>query len=266
MPHREVTAAASGLTPAEVLAQAEPAPPPDAREGAGAGRGGQRAGLEGAGGAGRGLRRRSVLHRVVFTRALVPDAQLRADYLRWRFERVRRAPEAGGREDCRRGAGSQPGRRDVSAVLCGPGELGWVPRGVDGSRGGAGSLGTARASLVCTRAPGWNVVRMVDRPGQTPRRLGDCLGPERGAGQAGKPSVARAGAGTRGSPRVYPEVSPSGLQDFAGARRAGLGGRSLLLPRVSSPPGTQMSSVAHPGKDAGLGTISFPKLCTKLGS
>lgn len=39
------------------------------------------------------------------------------------------------------------GCRDVSAVLCGPGERGWVPRRVDGSGDGARSVGTAWAFL-----------------------------------------------------------------------------------------------------------------------
>lgn len=99
------------------------------------------------------------------------------------------------------------GRRDVSAVLCGPGERGWGPRGVDGSRRGreprhrAGLPGVHPSSGVEQGADGGS-------PGQTPRRLRDRLGPERGAGQAGKPSVSRAGGQGRGEARGSTPRSP----------------------------------------------------------
>lgn len=70
-PHREVIAAASRLTPAEVLAQGSPAHLQGTREGAGAGRGRGRPRLEGAGeagpaAAGRGLASGRGLAAVVF--------------------------------------------------------------------------------------------------------------------------------------------------------------------------------------------------------
>lgn len=74
-PHREAIAASRSLTPAEVLAQGEPAPRPCAREGAGAGRGCGRPRLEGAGGAGPAAAGRG-LAAVVFAQARVPGNQL----------------------------------------------------------------------------------------------------------------------------------------------------------------------------------------------
>lgn len=135
MRHREVIAAAGRLTPAEVLGPGEPAPPPGAPgrgvRGAGPAEGVARAG-------GRGLWRPGGFWLGLFS-PRPWDLTLSWDYLWWRFEPVRRG---GSRpEGARRVAGSwEParalvvlGRRDVSAVLCGPGERGWVPRGVGGS-------------------------------------------------------------------------------------------------------------------------------------
>lgn len=188
----------------------------------------------------------------------------------------RGALEAGGSEDCRRGAGSQQARPWSSAAAmsaqCCAGQVSGAGcrAGVDGSRGGAGRLGAARGlPWVCTRAPRWKRVRRVGRPGPIPRRLGYCLGPERGAGQSGEIQCragGRAGRG-RGEARESPPRSPRPALRTS----LGRGGQDLVEDpycswRVSSPPRTQMSSAAHPGKDGGLGATSpFPRSAQNSG-
>lgn len=133
------------------------------------------------------------------------------------------------------------GRRNVSAVLCGPGELGETHRATPpGAEAAPASLGARPSSAGETGAG-------------DPCRLGYCLGLERGAQRSGKPcAVGRQAGGTRGSPRGDPKVFPFGCETSFRAGRSRLGrsiptesGARRLLPRAGvcgaelcSPPGS----------------------------
>lgn len=145
-PHREVIAAASRLTPAEVRARGEPARRPGAREGAGAGRG-----CGGRGPRGRGLGGGAGLGGACLYPGRGASGSAGAAPRPGVSRRARRARgrgKPGGPEGSweRGSAAGVVGRRDVSAVLCGPGEQGWAPRGGGGSGTGPGAQ-APRATL-----------------------------------------------------------------------------------------------------------------------